>query len=262
MLPNSASASSAARSKAAASETSTSIARVRTLKVASSLRAISSCARSISASTMLTPLRASARQMPRPIPLAAPVTNAVLPENSITSFRPDRFRPRWLRSFLGQCVETVHHQFEAPLDVGPAVGMGEDVEPARLDRVASPVPRHQAGSRPLASAVAYRRLRSALPLSVSSEIGPPKCAGRLRPLSSMRVLTQLGQSTLTPIGAAVKFRGQHLGYPDRGKLRRAIGPGERRAGDPVHRSGVDDVALPRHAPSCAAGRAAGREQGP
>ena len=36
-------------------------------------------------------------------------------------------------------------------------------------------------------------------LSASSEIGPPNRAGRLRPLSSIRVLTQLGHNTLTPI---------------------------------------------------------------
>ena len=82
----------------------------------------------MSASTRLTPFRASARQMPSPIPLAAPVTNAVLPENSIGCSYP---------AFCGASLErrkALHHQLVTTFDRGAGVRVREHEQPARLDR--------------------------------------------------------------------------------------------------------------------------------
>ncbi|HVC63201.1 MAG TPA: hypothetical protein VND19_22915 [Acetobacteraceae bacterium] len=84
-MPNAASTASAARATAPASDTSSGSAIARTPMAAISDRARSSGSGWMSASATCAPARASARQMPRPMPFAAPVTNAVLPAMSFMS---------------------------------------------------------------------------------------------------------------------------------------------------------------------------------
>src|SRR5712664_1863583 len=120
--------------------------------------------------------------------------------------------------------------------------MREDIEPARRDRLAHPF-----CDTGRIEAVRERGSISLVALGVAAVH-----IGRNRPAEMRRAIAAIVEHAgLDPAWAenadadqaAGQFRGQHLGYPDRGKLGRAIGPRERRAGYPIHRSRVDDVAF-------------------
>src|SRR5689334_1521659 len=125
--------SCAARITAARSETSSGSAVALTPNALISAQARSSVSASISASTISTPALAKARQMPRPIPFAAPVTTAPLPLRSRMPSLP-------LASIClaiarrHQWREVVENACEARGNGGFPIEMGEDIEPVLADR--------------------------------------------------------------------------------------------------------------------------------
>src|ERR1700687_2477499 len=120
--------------------------------------------------------------------------------------------------------------------------MREDIEPARLDRLAHPF-----CDTGRIEAVRERGSISFVALGIAAVDVERNRPAEMRRASAAIVehagLDPAWAENADADRAAGQFGAQHLGYPDRGKLGRAIGPRKRRAGYPIHRRRVDDVAF-------------------
>src|SRR5262245_53766496 len=141
-FPNVRSASSAARAKPSRSVTSSSIAC--TFAPSSSASAVSMWSRRRSATTTFMPAPRKAFVMPSPIPLAPPVTNAVLPSTSTSVAGPGGERALLARTapvldrepvrrhrLVGERVDDL---VEDPTQLLAVIRVREDVEAVLADR--------------------------------------------------------------------------------------------------------------------------------
>ena len=250
--PKTLSASSAAREKPSRSVTSSSIACTGLPSRAS--RADSMWSGRRSAITTFIPAPAKAVAMPSPIPLAPPVTNAVLPATSCTvSRRPGSQGGRLPRTPAVLDREPLRRHrlvgerrdrlVEDPAQLVAVVGMGEDVEvvvPDRAEDLVADLVRVHPGL--------------VQPGEDLHELGV--CRGRVgreRGRPDLVALVDLAlHQARADHGDADPVRqqapAQRVGEAVDGELRRRVDPRARAGDERRHRGGVDDVAALDRAP--------------